>query len=608
MKRRFAVLIIAGSGKTSGAGKFSRRLAGLRPGSRLQNYCEFLSGSGIPFETARARDLSPEQIVDTHTVRFSAIFFACRPREIPRALRECLAEYSSRFGISLIADAFLFTDSTFLAPFGIEQCGGLPKFSGRILDTEGNVLYRATAYPYSSTGADFGIRPVLRMLLQSWFARRVAVMPRTRIEARHGNGLPAITTHSFGEAGNHFLNFHPALVLKDGSPIHALLRRLIFSNPHAIPVSWALEGIGVLRMDDPGSAERVHLEGFNEGVLSAETWQGIIHQLQEAEAHMSVAVVPNWVDDGDAGKGQLTVGGRVVENRTPGAHYPAWEVEFRRKDRAAVYDYAGSFRAMRKGVEQGALSILSHGLTHITPRQDQWLSAEDRFTSNRWYREFSSETGDAAERMKESARLLAQYFDTTPEILVPSGHEFTAKTPARAGSAGFKVFSAKSTFLIAPEKIFENRKIRAVYSNESTESLPLVEAGYPLIIVLHDYDLLQNGPERLQRLIREWRQHGIHSFLPLATLAMALAARLEVVREEDGSVRVEVDFRSCLRVPGKDPVLWLRIGGKPSSAEVNGTLRDENLKWTDPVTLFPIQPAQAPDGRLRLVLRFGKNE
>ncbi|KMP11581.1 hypothetical protein UR09_02990 [Candidatus Nitromaritima sp. SCGC AAA799-A02] len=607
MKQRFAVLIISGSEKTSKTGRFSRVLSNLRPGSRLQNYSEFLSGSGIPFETVQVGDLSSEQIVNGDTVRFSAIILICRSREIPETIWANLTKYSLQFGISLITDSFLFTDANFLTPFGIRKDTGFPKLSGRILDTEGNVLYRAIPYPYSSKGADFGIRPLLRMLLQSWFAKRVVAIPETQIEAVHGKSLPAVVAHSFGQARNYFLNFYPALVLKDGSPIHTLLRRLILSNPHAIPVSPSLEGVGVLRMDDPGSAERVHLEEFNKGVLSAETWQGIIYELKKAEAHMNVAVVPNWVDDGEGNKGQLTVGGRVVEDRIPGAHYPAWDVEFLRNDRTTVYDYVSSFRAIRKGVEQGVLSILSHGLTHITPDQDRWLSAGDRYTNTRWYREFSRDTSDVVERMKESARLLTKYFGTVPEILVPSGHKFTPKTPAQAGSAGFKVFSSKTTFFIEAEKIFENRKLRAIYPEETSEGVALVEAGYPLIIVLHDYDLLQNGPARLKGMIQKWRETGIDSFMSLANLALALTTRLEATCLEDGSVRVEVDFRTCPRVPEKNPVMWLKIGGKPFSAEVNGDLRDEDLKWTGKVTLFPLRPAQAVDGWLRVVLRFGEN-
>ncbi len=606
MKHRFAVLVLAGLEKAPGFGKCPRILSPLMPGSRLQNYCEFLSGSGIPFETAEVQNFSPDRVVDDHTIHFSAILLACRPSEIPPALWKRLTEFSSKFGVSLIADSFLFSDSNFLTPFGIERLSRLPRLSGRILDTERNILYRAVPYPYSPKGLDIGARPALRMFLQNWFSRKVSTAPAAGVEAAHGNGNPAMVSHSFGAATNYFLNFHPAFVLMDGNPMHALLRRLIASNPHAVPVSWALDGIGVLRMDDPGSAERVHLEGFNAGSLTEETWQGIIQELNAEKAHMSVAVVPSWVDDGDAGKGQLKVGGRVVENRTPGAHHPSWEVEYRRKDRETVYDYAGAFRAMRQGVEQGVLSILSHGLTHITPQQDQWLAAQDRFTNSRWYREFSSNTADAVERMKQSAIFLGKYFGVMPETLVPSGHEYTPETPALAGKAGFKFFSARSVFFTHVGKIFENRKIRGVYPEEILEGVALAQAGYPSVIVLHDFDLLENGPARLKEMIQKWRKYGVHSFLPLETVGMALAARLEAALEEDGTVRVEIDFRSCPRVPGKDPTLWLRIGGKPVSVEVNGDRRNEDLKWKDGAALFPVQPAQAVDDRLNLVFRFGE--
>lgn len=606
MKRRFAVMVLTDSVTTPRSGRFSRFLSSVLPGSRLQNYLEFLSGSGIPFEPVQVRDFSPERVVDAHTIHFSAILLACRPRETPEKIRTLLAGFSSRFGISLIADAFLFADETFQAPFGIKSRSIFPRFSGRILDVAGNVLYRAVPHPYSPKGADWGVRPSLRFLLQSWFAKKIEIVPEARIEAMHGNGLPAVVVHSLGKAANYFLNFHPALVLKDGAPIHGLLRRLIASNAHAVPVSKALEGIGVLRLDDPGSAERVHLEGFNDGVLSARAWREIIDDLQAEAARLNVAAVPSWVDDGDAGKGVLTVGGRVVNDRIPGAHYPAWEVKFRRKDRSADHDYVAPFKAIREGVRRGVLSILSHGLTHITPQQDRWLAAGDRFTNSAWYREFSKDTNGVAARMNKSARLLSQYFGIVPAVLVPSGHKFTPNTPGQAGLAGFKVFSAKSTFLLEAGNIFENRKLRAVYPEETSEGAALAEAGYPVILVLHDYDLLIRGPARLREMIQWWRKRGIHSFPSLETLALAVAARLEAVSEEDGSVRVEVDLNAFPPDSGKDPVFWLKIGGRPVSAEVNGNPRNEDLKWTGKATLFPVRLDQAIDGRLCLVLGFGE--
>lgn len=607
MKRRFAVLVITDSEETRRAGRFSRLLSSVRPGNRLQNYSEFLSGSGIPFETVLARNFSPEQVVDAQTIRFSTIIVACRTCGIADSLQTRIAELSSRFGISLITDAFLSVSSRFLSPFGILRCAGLPKFSGQILDDEGNVLYRAIPHPYSSKGLGTGIRPFLRMLLQNWFARRIVVAPGVGVSAVHENGFPAIVSHTFGGATNHFLNFHPALVLKDGNPVHAQLRRLITARAHAIPVSLSMEGIGILRMDDPGSAERVHLEGFNEGVLSATVWQEIIHVLRETEAHLSVSIVPHWVDDGDAGKGRLSVDGQVIEARIPGAHYPSWDVEFRRKDRAIVYDYVTAFRAIRKGVEEGVISILSHGLTHITPHQNRWLAAQDRFTNTRWYREFSSEAGGVVARMQEGARLLNKYFGTVPDILVPSGHQFIPKTPARAGLAGFRVFSSKSTFLLDGKRIFENRKIRAVYPDESFEGVPLAQAGYPLIVVLHDYDLLQEGSARLNAMIRQWRARGIRRFLPMQTLALALAARLEVVCREDGSVQVDLDFSAYPAVVGIESVLWLKIEGRPATAAVNGNLRSEDLTWNGEFSLFPVRLAEAVENRWCLILRFEEN-
>ncbi len=55
-------------------------------------------------------------------------------------------------------------------------------------------------------------------------------------------------------------------------------------------------------------------------------------------------------------------------------------------------------------------------------------------------------------------------------------------------------------------------KVESAKIELSSQGVSLLKAGYPIVIVLHDYDLLQEGGARFKNLIQEWKEnrHGRH--------------------------------------------------------------------------------------------------
>ena len=89
----------------------------------------------------------------------------------------------------------------------------------------------------------------------------------------------------------------------------ALLRHLLIYSA-AVSVAWLdFEGTLVLRMDDPGGAQNVHSRHWYYPKLGEAAWAAIGADLRRRQARLSVCYVAGWVDDGDAGRGTLEIGG-----------------------------------------------------------------------------------------------------------------------------------------------------------------------------------------------------------------------------------------------------------------------------------------------------------
>jgi len=511
------------------------------PASRLQTYQDVLSAAGLKPVIQEIEAIEPARLR-----QYQAVIVACPFKNLSDVLLAALLDVSYRFGVVLISDTFLL-DKRAWRGFGVTACQGLVPVQ-TLTDRQSTMLYRALPYPYSEQGWAFGIRPLLRLLLQNWLAKKLTLQAGCSIDAFFSGQRPAISRMAYGKAGNILLNFHPALVFKEGGAIHQHFRRLLEQDlPHA-QLAFDLRHAVCLRMDDPGSCERVHLQGFNVGVIDAGQWQAVRHLLKREKAVLNIAYVPQWVDDGDTGKGDLYIQGQPVEPRHPGMCYPSWQVDYNKRGREQSHFYRREYQQIKRGVEEGVFSILSHGLTHLTTQIDVWLKADDRYTNRNWYREFREMATRKKiapdillQRLRMSRELLAQAFASSPKVLVPSAHEQTAIIPALAYKAGFALCSSRSLFVLSRDGVQAHRHLRAFYPSELKTAQAFVNAGFPVIFTFHDYDVYQHGYVWLQDKITLLRTWGITRFWALEFLAGLLLASLDV-QEQAGKIRAVIQF------------------------------------------------------------------
>ena len=611
MRRHYRILVLTDSEHKSRVVDFRSERYSFIPGDRKRNYVELLSGLGIPYRVIDIADLHESQCLRPTEVCYSAILFTCPVHTIQTDLVSFLTVYSHRFGVSLITDAFLISGRKMLDPFGLKACGGLGLCIRGIADKDGNRLYSPMYAPHSAIGPDFGIRAFLRFILQSWFSKKLQLLSGAEPMAFYGGLRPAIVRSRFGDALNYVFNFHPSLVLKSGNAIHGMIRSILESNPHVASASFDLSNVACLRMDDAGSSERTHLEGFNPGILSKDQWRELTGSIRDHNAHLNVAYVPGWVDDGDTGRGRLEYQGEPIANRRPGALYNSWEVEYATPRSSASHDYVSQYQGILEGAEAGLVSVISHGLSHLTLDIDDWVRASSKYKNGKWYREFRNQvTGKpvrskrAIEAMKASAERIHKAFGTRPEIIVPSGHEHDQEAPVWAREGGYTVFSSGSTFLLHKDDIIQNRKVRASYPEHRFDIVSLSRAGYPVIFVFHDYDIYRSGVAWLTNQILLLKRSGVARFLSMEEVCHVLMARMEVVWD-DGSMDIDIDFGGSLRTFPPTGMLPLRIGRKVRSLDVNGHPYTAPLAFVDNRTFFSIPFSKVTDSRLHMRLRLG---
>ncbi len=578
------------------------------PGSREKNYLELLTGQGIPFDYRPVDDLRPEDLLSDKVVRYSAIIFAAPFNRLSPRLRDYLADYSFQYGVILLADSFLFKKNRdFFSAFGLQRCSGFRFGCQQITDRAGQLLYRTRCYPYSARGRDLGFRPLLRMLMQSWLAKRTVFDQSAAPFAAFADNTPAISAFPFGRATNYVLNFHPAMVLADGNYLHRTIKKILTCNSQIPAVSFDLENIICLRLDDPGSCERVHLKGFNPGVISGDDWRRLAHSLRRSKLHLNIAYVPQWVDDGDASRGVLMHRGKTVHDRQAGRLYSSKEIMYSsRGARTPTHDYCSEFKEIKAGVEGGVFSIVAHGLTHLSTDIKAWRQASDRYTNKNWYREFREMAGGRRQspekllaRLVKNRQLLQEAFGRKPDVIVPSAHEHTPPIIEAAAMAGFKLFSSRATYLLHPQRTIVNRKLMAFYPEELEAAQNYSRAGYPVIFACHDYDLFRHGIDWLLEQADRFRQWGIKHFLPLADLGCLLLADIDTESDHSGII-IKIDFSQAPQPVDPNFQVPLKIGGQVTGIKVNDRPFSGQLAFRDGCTRISIPGREIEQSRLQI--------
>jgi hypothetical protein len=214
------------------------------------------------------------------------------------------------------------------------------------------------------------------------------------------------------------------------------------------PVAWLdLAGTMVLRMDDPGASQNLHLHGWRYTQLDSHAWTRIGATLQRAEARLSVGYVAGWVDDGDPARGKLELAGAAAARRA-GAVHPSPGIRYVAAD-GSVNDYMAQYRKLLELQHRGLVGIEMHGFTHMHAALDRWAHADDRYDALAWYREFSADaaaaravtTGEGGP-LAEAAAALRRHFGATPTTLIFPGEAFTAASLAAALDLGIELIGS----------------------------------------------------------------------------------------------------------------------------------------------------------------------
>lgn len=563
--------------------------------TEAEDYVELLSACNIPFDIKYVDELKFEDIVSGEGLNYASLILALPVKCLTREGIGIIKKASEEYGISLIASCDRI-DTKIMHLFGI--CGiGRKRFKFPC-----SILVRKDKFadPNIKREIKFGcgfklqlsrgglrrqplnyFKKHLKILVeQVWFYQDVQVLPETEILANiKGNTSPAILKYKCGAATNYYISLQSDTYLDGFNSMHRIVRELIKKNSGFGMVNIKLENTMVLRMDDPGSCERVYLKGYDSLLLDEEGWSCVRNRLKEHNARLSVMYVPLWADDGNRDNGRLFINKVEITERPKGKVYHSKDVVFEKanKDEEILrYDYAGEYPCLKEGARSGLIEIESHGLTHVNPDLGLWSKAGDRYENCDWYREFRHVpekkdcTRQELERIaEESARAIEQLFGVSPCAISPSGHVQSRDAEMILGRAKYNVFSSDYNTMNISGKIVRNDMIQSVFLSEREPDASFTDSGYPVVGVFHDYDIVKKGDEWLSQTLKAWKEAGVSSFITLRTLAGYLCSS---IRALSGNNKLEIE----IRLPGQDysliePALEIHL---PSGKNVKTILID----------------------------------
>jgi hypothetical protein len=369
-------------------------------------------------------------------------------------------------------------------------------------------------------------------MLEGWHLRMDAdAAPHVELD---GAALVAVRTVGAGTVVT--LGFHPSSARDQGGAVTDALRRVL-AELASHPVAWLdLSGAMVLRMDDPGAAQSVHLRPWAHRELDAEQWQGIGALLQDRGAVLSVGYVPGWVDDGDSSRGTLEVAGIPVD-RVPGRVHPSAHVVYAQREGstpAIVHDFASEHRALTTLRARGSIDLELHGFTHQHPDRLEWAAAPDRYDSIAWYREFGPAALPALLRLAPDAhpldqgrRSLQRDFGITPSTIIFPGDDWTNEALERALVLDFQIASSYYTAIRHADGFLWAQHLCAPYLDQADANW--FAAGFPVVGYFHDRDIALEGLGWLAENLDAWRAAGASRFLTFRGLAAMLTVRFHVV-------------------------------------------------------------------------------
>jgi hypothetical protein len=402
------------------------------------------------------------------------------------------------------------------------------------------------------------------------------------------DGAPVIAARHVGRGVVATLGFHPSCARDaDGVATALLAHLLVWGVPG--PVAWLdLAGSLVLRMDDPGGAQNVHLRGWYHAKLGEDQWARIAADLETRDARMSIAYVAGWVDDGDSGRGTLEVAGREPR-RVAGRIHPSPLVRY--EDRAGHapgtrHDYTAEFRGIQALRAAGAGDVEVHGYTHMHPDTARWTAAPDRYEATAWFRELGPDaeaTIAARPRHQDPLGLgvaaLREYFGARPTALVCPGDEWTEMALERALDLELQLVSNYYLALRDGDRFCWTTHVCAPYLSEPGAGW--FSAGLPVVGYFHDRDPALEGAGWIGRWLDAWSDAGARRYMDLRELAAAVGRGLRL-EERNGSLHLMVERRGA-------PALTrpLTIAIRPGRSGLPATL---SASLDDRAVSVPVEP------------------
>lgn len=366
-------------------------------------------------------------------------------------------------------------------------------------------------------------------------------------------GAPIVVARPVGRGMVATLAFHPSVARDVDGAVTALLKHLLIWAAQT-PVAWIdLEGSLVLRMDDPGGSQNVHLRSWSYPKLREADWMAIAADLKRRQARMAIGYVGGWVDDGDPARGVLRVGGQVPR-RIPGRVYSSPRVKYSPRiespSRAgygaagAVQDYEGEFRGIQAVRRAGLGDVELHGHTHMHPDTASWATAADRFEVESWYRELGSpaEAALAARRSNHHPLVLGlgvlrKYFGVRPTTLICPGDQWTNRVLEVALDLALRLVSSYYLALRDGDRFCWTQHVCAPYLDEPNAAW--FDAGLPVVGYFHDRDVALGGIDWLGRCLDRWQSAGARRLIDLRELSTAVGHCFDLDLH-DGALRLTV--------------------------------------------------------------------
>jgi hypothetical protein len=344
-----------------------------------------------------------------------------------------------------------------------------------------------------------------------------------------------------GKADVLLLGFHVGAA-RDAEGVFSAIIKEMLIDACATPVAWVeWSNTMLLRMDDPGSAQRIYdLKFAASRTLSSHEWGSIGNILRERDACLSVGYVPAWVDDGLPENGRLQVNGKEV-GRVPGKRYPSPYVQYEKFMPAlgpVVCNYEDEFSGMIDLIREGIISAELHGYTHIFPDLDAWLHSEDRMTNVAWYREFGRRATAYTESLSSDEhpltrgiRLFKELFQRNPSTLIFPGEEFTVSAVRQAKERGIRQIGSYYLAMPVNDQFCWNMHICSPYLDRADPSH--FDHALPVVGYFHDLDIIEKGVHWLSENLDAWIGNGANHFIDYAGLCAILSGRFSFSSEAD---------------------------------------------------------------------------